>query len=158
MWQISTTGHFDRMRTALLCLIVEVTNDSIFSKRTKIVDLISLCIWFTFYSMLSFFSSEGHFCMSYLLMLSGVTTGKLREGFTEWRENFAAFTLETAEQSHLPVSSFITHCFESFSSKDKEKSILSFHFQQYRVLLYMWFHSIYRIFQWNYSQAVFHYL
>lgn len=35
IWQISTTVHFDRMRTAFPCLIAEETNDSVFFKHTK---------------------------------------------------------------------------------------------------------------------------
>ena len=102
IWWISTTAHFDKMRTAFPCLLAEVTNYSVFSKQPEIVSLVSLCIWFAFYSMLSFFSSQGHFCVSYLLMLSEVAAGKLREDFTEWRrENFAGFTVETPQSTAI---------------------------------------------------------
>lgn len=124
------------MRTAFPCLIVEVTNDSVFIKQAKVVHLVLLCIWFAFYSSL-FFSSRGNFCMFYLFKLSGVTAGKLREDFTEWRIlSFSGFTLE-ALQSRAICQSLPSLLFESFLSKDKEKSILSFPFQQYKALLHV---------------------
>lgn len=118
------------MRTAFPCLIVEVTNDSVFFKQAKIVGLVSLCILFAFYSILSFFSSQGHFCMSYLLMLSGVAAGKLREDFTEWRrESLAGFTLEPLQSRAICqfLPSLLT-ALKVFKAKIKKNPFFHFTF------------------------------
>lgn len=130
IWQIFTTAHFDRMRTVFLCLIVEVINDSAFSKWAKIMGILSLCIWFAFHLMLSFFSSQGHFYTSYLLILSGVTAGvlqsftaeALREDFTEWRELFAGFTLETLQSREICRSLHYSLLWKFFKKRLKTKA------------------------------------
>lgn len=130
IWQIFTTAHFDRMRTVFLCLIVEVINDSEFSKWAKIMGILSLCIWFAFHLMLSFFSSQGHFYTSYLLILSGVTAGvlqsftaeALREDFTEWRELFAGFTLETLQSREICQSLHYSLLWKFFKKRLKTKA------------------------------------
>lgn len=124
------------MRTAFPWLTVEVTNDSVFFKQAKVVHLVPLCIWFAFYSTL-LFSSQGNFCVFYLLRLSGLHSRKAQRRFHRVKIlRFSVFTLE-ALQSRAICQSLPSLLFESFSSKDKEKSILSFPFQKCRALLHV---------------------
>lgn len=170
IWQIFTTAHFDRIRTVFLCLIVEVINDSAFSKWAKIMGILSLCIWFAFHLMLSFFSSQGHFYTSYLLILSGVTAGvlqsftaeALREDFTEWRELFAGFTLETLQSREICQSLHYSLLWKFFKkrlkTKAKKNPLFYFNFNNTGSSYMFDFTVFIFFFQLNYSKAVFCYL
>lgn len=128
IWPISTTAHFDGMRTAFPCLIAEVTNDSVFFKQTKAVHLVPLCIWFAFYSML-FFSPQGNFCMFYLFKLSGVTEGKISEKILQseevWVFQSLPLKISKAEQS---VRLFLHYSLKVFQAKIKKNPFFHFPF------------------------------
>lgn len=129
------------MRTTFSWLIVEVTNDSVFFKHAKVVHLVPLCIWFAFYSTL-LFSSQGNFCVFYLLKLSGLTARKLREDFTEWK--FWGFQslplkLSKAEQS---VSLFLPYSLKVFQAKIKKNPFFHSPFNSTEHS-YTLFHKIY---------------
>jgi len=75
-------------------------------------------------------------CPTYLcyLKLQQESSEKILQSEEERILQALQLKLHRAQQSASP---FITHCFENFSNKDEEKSIISFHFHQYEELLHI---------------------
>lgn len=78
--------------------------------------------------MLSFFSSQGQFCMSYSLMLSELQQESSKILQSE-EESFAGFTLQTLQTRAIcqPLPSLLT-ALKAFQAKIKKKTLFHFTF------------------------------